>query len=92
MHGTSDQLSGRQIVRLAGIVPADIMRIISEKYMGVKIETVQDLRRATGENELEFNRQIIHLWMQRNPVNQRQVCKINLGKNGPWSFFLEKFK
>ena len=77
MYEESDQLSGRQIVRLAGIVPRDIMESLSIKYMDTTTATVEDLRRKTRTNELEFNRSIIRSWLNRNPDNQRQVCNIN---------------
>ena len=79
MDRDSDRLSDRQIVRLASIVPTFIMSGMSVRYMDTTMEIVEDLRHETRQNELEFNRRIIRRWLNRNPENQRQVYKMNLG-------------
>ena len=71
--GNPEQLTNRQIVRLAAAISADKMTSIAEGYMDIDNETVKNIRRNEGDSEA-FNREIIRYWMNKNPDNQVEVC------------------
>ena len=68
----SEQLTNRQIVRLAAAISVDNMASIAEGYMDIAPETVKYIRRDAS-NSGEFNREIIRYWMNKNPGNQVEV-------------------
>ena len=43
--GDSEQLSGRQIVRLAASIPADDMAAIAKDYMNISYMTIRSMQR-----------------------------------------------
>ena len=71
--GIPEQLTNRQIVRLAAAISADNMTSIAEGYMDINPEIVKNIRRNEGDSEA-FNRAILRYWMNKNPNNQVKVC------------------
>ena len=71
--GIPEQLTNRQIVRLARAISADNMESIAEGYLDISPETVKNLRRDTSYAEA-FNRDVIRQWMYKNPEHQMEVC------------------
>ena len=69
----SEQLSPRQIVCLAAAISADDMETIAECYMDISLQMVSDLRFNVRHSELEFNRRILQLWIEKIPSCQKQV-------------------
>ena len=67
-----DQLSRRQIVRLAAAISTDNMESIAEGYLDISPETVKNIRRDTSNSEA-FNRDVIGYWCHKNLDNQVQV-------------------
>ena len=70
-----DQLTRKQIVRLAASISADSMESIAEGYMDISPETIKNIRRDASNSEA-FNREILRTWANRNPSNQIQVCRL----------------
>ena len=68
----SEQLTRRQIVRLAAAIYADKMELIAEGYMDLGPETIKNIKRDASNSEI-FIRDIIHHWAYRNPDHQVQV-------------------
>ena len=71
--GNPEQLTNRQIVRLAAAISADNMTSIAEGYMDISPAIVKNIRRDESNSEA-FNREIIRYWMNKNPNNQVKVC------------------
>ena len=69
------ELTGRQIVRLAAVLPADKMSLIAEGFMGIEYEILQDLQKRNRDNAEAFKRDIIKLWIEKNRKNQLQVIR-----------------
>ena len=72
-EGDPDQLTRKQIVRLAAAISADNMESIAEGYMDISDETIKNIRRDASNSEA-FNRDVIRHWMYRNPEHQVEVC------------------
>ena len=70
--GKHEQLTNRQIVRLAAAISTDNMTSIAEGYMDIDNETVKNIRRNEGDSEA-FNRAILRYWANKHPDNQVQV-------------------
>ena len=68
----SEQLTNRQIVRLAAAISIDHMTSIAEGYMNIDNETVKNIRCNEGDSEA-FNRAILRYWANKHPDNQIQV-------------------
>ena len=68
--GDSEELSGRQIVRLAARITANDMAAIAKDYMNISYMTIRSVQR---HNPLVFNIQLIRHWIMRNPDNQVNV-------------------
>ena len=71
--GNSEQLTNKQIVRLASAISAENMGSIAEDYMDISHETVKNIR-CDASNSEAFIRDIIRHWMYRNPEHQAKVC------------------
>ena len=69
----SEQLTPRQIVYVASTISADDMETIAEGYMDISHQMVSDLRWNLKHSELEFNRRILRLWIEKTPNRQKQV-------------------
>ena len=67
-----DQLTRRQIVRLASAISADNMESIAEGYLDISPEALKNIRRDASNSEA-FSRDIIRHWAYRNPENQVEV-------------------
>ena len=67
-----DQLTRKQIVRLAPSISADNMESIAEGYMDIDPETIKNIRRDASNSEA-FNRDVIRYWSYKNPENQVKV-------------------
>ena len=70
----NQQLTPRQIVRLASAISADNMESIVEGYLDITPETVKNTRRDASSSEA-FNRDIIKYWRNKNSEDQVQVQK-----------------
>ena len=68
----SDQLTRKQIARLAAAISADNMHYIAEGYMDMDPDTIRNIRRDASSSEA-FNRDAIRHWIYKNPENQVQV-------------------
>ena len=73
--GDSEQLTKRQIVRLAAAISSNDMEAIAEGYMNIDIETIKNLRDENQRNAQAFNREIIRYWAYQNPQPQVQVIQ-----------------
>ena len=70
------QLTMRQIVRLTAAIPADNMAVIAEKCLHFSVDTIDFERKSNinDEEEFDFKRKIISIWMDRNKgENQPKV-------------------
>ena len=73
-EGTEGRLTNRQIVRLAHDITYRNMKSIAEGYMDIIHEAIQSLADAKRDDTEAFSREIIRMWMYRNPGrNQVQV-------------------
>ena len=68
-----DQLTRKQIVRLAAAISADNMAAIAEGYMDIDDVTIKNLQYENKGQAQAFNRDIIKYWKCKNPHNQVQV-------------------
>ena len=80
-----DQLTRRQIVRLASAISADAMESIAEGYMNLSSETLKNLWRENQGKAEAFSREIIRHWIYKNPDDQVKVselfqCSCSCGK------------
>ena len=71
-----DQLTRRQIVRLASAISADAMESIAEGYMNLSSETLKNLRRENQGKAEAFSREIIRNWTYKNPDDQVKVSEL----------------
>ena len=90
--GGADQLTRRQIVRLASAISADNMESIAEGYLDVSNETLKNLWRENQGKAEAFNRDIIRYWSHKNPENQVQVRELVSKAFAPfqqnlWNFY-----
>ena len=74
-EGDSDQLSPRQIVRLAAAIPANNMAAIAEGYMDIDDAIIKNLQYENKDDAQAFNRDIIKCWAFKTRDNQVQVIK-----------------
>ena len=70
-----DQLTRKQIVRLASAISANNMESIAEGYMDISDETIKNIRRDTSSSEA-FNRDILRQWTYKNPNDQIKVSNL----------------
>ena len=75
-----DQLTRRQIVRLASAISADAMESIAEGYMNLSRVTLKNLWRENQGKAEAFSREIIRHWTYKNPHNQVKVSELALEK------------
>ena len=64
--GDPDQLTRKQIVRLAAAISADSMASIAEGYMDISDETIKNLQYENKGQAQAFNRDVIKHWMYGN--------------------------
>ena len=69
----SDQLTPRQIVYVAATISADDMETIAEGYMDINHQIVYDLRLNLIHSDLEFNRRILRICIEKTANRQKQV-------------------
>ena len=72
------QLTRKQIVRLASAISAKNMAAIAEGYMDIDDVTIKNLQYENKDNAEAFNRAVIRLWKNQNPDDQIQVNIISL--------------
>ena len=72
----SEQLTRKQIVRLAAAISADHMESVAEGYMDIDSDTIKNIRRDASNSEA-FNRDVIRHWMYKNPSHQSMVLLSN---------------
>ena len=71
---SEEQLSNRQIVRLASAISVDNMESIALGYLGIEEETIRNLKHENRESAQSFNRSLLRHWMNKNAgPNQVQV-------------------
>ena len=70
---SSDQLTNNKIVRLAAAISANNMAAIADGYLGISCETIKNKKSDNKDDAEGFNREIIRIWINRNPNNQVQV-------------------
>ena len=68
-----DQLTGRQIVRLAAAISAYNMASIAEGYLGISGEIIKKLQSENRDHAEAFNREIVRDWTRRKPQDQVKV-------------------
>ena len=68
-----EQLTNRQIVRLAAAISIDNMDSIAEGYMGIEPETVKNLQDENRGKAQAFNSAILRYWANKDPYNQAEV-------------------
>ena len=77
------QLTNRQIVRLASAISANNMTAIAEGYMDISDETIKNKKYENKDDAEGVNREIIKIWRNKNQDNQIKVreflvtCKIS---------------
>ena len=71
--GNSEQLTSRQIVRLAAAISANDMAAIAEGYMDISGEEIRNKKYENKDDAQAFNREIIRYWRKKNPENQVEV-------------------
>ena len=71
--GGSGPLTDRDIARLAASISANRMESMARAYLGLKDETVKNIKRDSDSSEA-FNRDVLKNWANRNSgLNQKQV-------------------
>ena len=60
------QLTNRQIVRLAAAISANNMAAIAEGYMDISDETIKNKKYENKDDAKAFNREIIKVWVYKN--------------------------
>ena len=70
----SDQLSPKQIVRLARTISADNMSAIAEGYMDIDDATIKNKKSENKDDAEAFNREIIKIW--RNKYSGSDEVKV----------------
>ena len=79
----SDQLTPKQIVRLAAAITVNNMTAIAGGYMDIDDATIKNLRYENKYDAEAFNREIIKIWRNKNQDNQIKArafivtCKIS---------------
>ena len=78
----SNQLTQKQIIRLAAAVSTDDMAAIAEGYMDIADALIKNLQYDNRDDAQGFNRGIIRHWANKHRENQVQVIFIRtcLGK------------
>ena len=76
--GKGQELTRKQIVRLASAISADNMASIAEGYMDIDDATIKNLQYENKCNAEAFNREIIKRWKNQNPGNQVEVNIMDL--------------
>ena len=76
----SEQLTNRQIVRLAATIPVDDMEVIAVGCMNITYETIKTLQHENRGKSQAFNRAVFKYWANMNPKNQVQVSV--------WGYFM----
>ena len=74
------RLTNRQIVRLGANISLPAMEAIAEGYLNISSEIIKSNIAINKGNAQSFNREMIHLWTNRNPDDQIKVS-LNLKKN-----------
>ena len=67
------QLTNKQIVRLASAISAKKMAAIAEGYMDIDGATIKNKKYENKDDAEAFNREIIKLWLYKNPYDQVKV-------------------
>ena len=66
-------LTRKQIVRLAAAISANNMAAIAEGYMDIDDTTIQKKKLENKDDAQAFNREMIKTWLYKNPDNQIKV-------------------
>ena len=69
-----DQLTRKQIVRLAAAISANNLAAIAEGYMDIDDVTIKNLQYENKEQAQAFNRDVIKYWICKNQHNRVKVC------------------
>ena len=75
-NGDNQQLTDKQIVRLAAAISMDNMESIAEGYMDLSTETVKNIWRENRGKAEAFNRAVIRCWGNKNFEDQVQVPEV----------------
>ena len=67
------QLTNKQIVRLAAAISANNMAAIAEGYMDIDDATIKIKKYENKDDAEAFNRDIIKTWLYKNPNDQVKV-------------------
>ena len=70
MAGTG-RLTNPQIVQLASIIPARVMKPIAEGFMDISAETLVNLEDTHRSDVHAFSREVIRTWSYRNSGNDQ---------------------
>ena len=68
------QLTNRQIVRLAAAISANDMAAIAEGYMDIDEATIKNKKYENKDDAQAFNREIIKVWIYKNSGDYVKVC------------------
>ena len=71
----SGSLTGSQYVRLSEVISCSKMESIALRYLGIKIERIEQLKESRKDDPQGFVRAAIYEWASRHPENQVQVRK-----------------
>ena len=74
------RLTNRQIVSLGANISLPAMEAIAERYLNISSETIKSNIAINKGDAQSFNREMIHLWTNRNSDDQIKVS-LNLKKN-----------
>ena len=66
-------LTPRQLVLLATVIPVEEMFKIAEGYLGIDYAIIENIKFENCRNAEAINRQILRVWSYRNNTNQLQV-------------------
>ena len=88
------QLTNRQIVRLASAITANNMAAVAEGYMDIDETTIKNKRYENKDDAQAFNREILKVWIYKNSRDVKVSHWVILGCSKLCIFmqFLKKVK
>ena len=68
---TKGRLTNPQIVQLASVIPARVMKLIAEGYLDIPPETLVNLEDTHRSDIHGFSREVIRTWSYKNSGNDQ---------------------
>ena len=72
-NGKPEELTSRQIVRLAAAISTHNMESIAEGYLGINYQEIKNLKADNKQSPEAFNREILRKWWNKSSGNNIMV-------------------